>query len=185
MNNLLFTIIVSTRSCSLEMKRRYGNTMKTTWRSDSLICKAALTFLALIVHTKALVDIAPSAIFDKGRKCSRRLSSQQLHSTSTKSSNDKNISDNKAMAFLKKIGKVGSANGRDIRFAVGVDEGQAGKSLQNGMKVRRKVNLFYATVDNESLPMHAFKSSVDSGIIDDMTEQFPTTTSGTRWDGFT
>jgi hypothetical protein len=37
--------------------------------------------------------------------------------------------ENKAMSFLKKIGKVGGAANRDFRFAIGVDEGSAGKSI--------------------------------------------------------
>ena len=43
--------------------------------------------------------------------------------------------DNKAMAFLKKIGKVGGAANKDFRYAIGIDEGPAGKT-HGGNKVR-------------------------------------------------
>ena len=42
--------------------------------------------------------------------------------------------DNKAMAFLRKIGKVGGAANQDFTNAVGVDEGTAGK-LGSRLKV--------------------------------------------------
>ena len=51
-------------------------------------------------------------------------------STNTKSS------DNKAMAFLRKIGKVGGAANKDFVNALGVDEGPVGKNtVEAGMKV--------------------------------------------------
>jgi hypothetical protein len=37
------------------------------------------------------------------------------------------------MAFLKKIGKVGGAANKDFRYAIGIDEGPAGKT--HGSKV--------------------------------------------------
>ena len=40
--------------------------------------------------------------------------------------------DNKAMAFLRKIGKVGGAANKDFRFAIGIDEGTAGKTPASG-----------------------------------------------------
>ena len=80
--------------------------------------------------------------------------------------------DNKAMQFLKQIGKVGGAANRDFRYALGVDEGPAGKSAG-----RRGGNLQKAK--------EAFRSCVESGIVDDMSQDFPQTSSGTRWSGFT
>lgn len=41
--------------------------------------------------------------------------------------------DNKAMAFLRKIGKVGGQAHQDFKHVVGIDEGSAGK--QSGMSV--------------------------------------------------
>jgi hypothetical protein len=47
--------------------------------------------------------------------------------------------DNKAMTFLRKIGKVGGVANKDYRFAMGVDEGPSGKAAgHGGMKVRVK-----------------------------------------------
>ncbi len=49
--------------------------------------------------------------------------------------------DNKAMAFLKKIGKVGGAANKDFALSVGIDEG-GGKSSESG-SVRAKVVVSY------------------------------------------
>lgn len=46
--------------------------------------------------------------------------------------------DNRAMAFLKKIGKVGGTANKDFRFAIGIDEGPAGKTTQDPNKVCTK-----------------------------------------------
>lgn len=45
--------------------------------------------------------------------------------------------DNKAMQFLKKIGKVGESSNRDFRYAIRVDEGPAGKCSGSGLNVSR------------------------------------------------
>lgn len=78
------------------------------------------------------------------------------------------------MQFLKQIGKVGGTANRDFRYAIGVDEGPSGKSdgSTSGAAALRKARAAYATC-------------VESGVIDDMSETFPTTSSGTRWSGFT
>lgn len=79
--------------------------------------------------------------------------------------------DNKAMAFLRKIGKVGG--GVDFSNAMGVDEGPAGKSRTGGgMKAVRKAKSAYKSVEID-------------GMIDDLSEPFPMTCSGTEWAGFT
>lgn len=80
--------------------------------------------------------------------------------------------DNKAMQFLKQIGKVGGTANRDFRYAMGVDEGPSGKSAGRRGGGLHKVK-------------EAFRSCVESGIVDDMSEAFPETSSGTRWSGFT
>jgi Complex I intermediate-associated protein 30 (CIA30) len=76
--------------------------------------------------------------------------------------------DNKAMGFLRKIGKVGTIT--DFKHIMGVDEGPAGKS--GGAKPLVKSRASY-------------KSCVESSVIDDMTEIFPLTSAGTTWAGFT
>jgi len=79
--------------------------------------------------------------------------------------------DNKAMQFLKKMGKVGGAANRDFRYAIGVDEGTSGKSAGSGGGMQKT--------------KAAFGSCVQTGVVDDMSEDFPQTSSGTRWSGFT
>lgn len=88
-----------------------------------------------------------------------------------------NKKDNKAMAFLKKIGKVGGSK-VDFTNAIGVDEGSGGAkvSTKSG-KVDHDIALKKAR--------HAYRSCVDSGTIDDLTESFPITSSGTQWAGVT
>ena len=103
------------------------------------------------------------------------LSSSPSSSTNNKGASssggdEKPTGDNKAMQFLKKIGKVGGAANRDFRYAIGVDEGLAGKSAgDRGLKKTKA----------------AFRSCVETGVVDDMSEAFPQTSSGTRWSGFT
>ena len=81
--------------------------------------------------------------------------------------------DNKAMAFLRKIGKVGGVANVDFKNAVGVDEGPAGKTKATaGMKQVRKTKSAYTPV-------------TVNGVIDDLSEPFPVTSSGTQWAGFT
>lgn len=141
------------------------------------------TFLVLLLLNSVYAfKVSPVARFQpvqrESKRVKRRLdrsarwssnSSGENNSQDTKQENG----DNKAMQFLKKMGKVGGAANRDFRYAIGVDEGPAGKSSGGrsggGLKKAKA----------------AFKSCVDTGVIDDMSEVFPTTCSGTRWSGFT
>ena len=86
--------------------------------------------------------------------------------------------DNKAMAFLKKIGKVGGTK-VDYTNAVGVDEGSGGAKVcsSNASKVDHDTALKKAR--------HAYRSCTESGSIDDLSETFPITSSGTQWAGVT
>lgn len=90
-------------------------------------------------------------------------------------SNSKN--DNKAMAFLKKIGKVGGSK-VDFANAVGVDEGSGGAKISSDVDNLKKD---FAV----KRARHAYRSCVDSGTIDDLSESFPITSSGTQWRGVT
>jgi hypothetical protein len=117
----------------------HDNTMTTTKAiiSYSLVYCTFLIVIKSISQTQGLNCESPTSIvrYENSESNNHHWYGQRLFSASI-SNNDSNMSDNKAMAFLKKIGKVGSSDGqRDIRFAVGVDEGQAGKTMQNGMKV--------------------------------------------------
>ena len=95
------------------------------------------------------------------------LQASETDAVNGNGSNQKNV-DNKAMAFLRKIGKVGGDT--DFTNALGVDEGPSGKS--KGSKPLRKSS-------------HAYHSAEDEGLIDDLSEPFPTTSTGTRWTGYT
>ena len=120
----------------------------------------------------------------------KKFSGSQLFESSRKH----DVEDNKAMKFLKTIGKVGGTANRDFRFALGVDEGPSGKSAGSGnvrplcIDFLRQQELLIALavkLQGLSKSREAFKSCVDSGVVDDMSEGFPTTSSGSRWSGFT
>jgi len=81
--------------------------------------------------------------------------------------------DNKAMAFLRKMGKVGGAANKNFVNAVGADEGAVGKvapATGGGMAGLKKAKA-------------AYQECTTTGIIDDLTESFPLTSSGTQWRG--
>jgi hypothetical protein len=84
------------------------------------------------------------------------------------------VSDNKAMTFLRKMGKVGGEK-IDFTNAIGVDEGSGGK--KTGSKWGRSGAIRKAK--------SAYQSCVVSGMIDDLSEAFPITSSGTQWAGVT
>ena len=63
--------------------------------------------------------------------CFEATTRQSLH-TQLRMTEGSGDGDNKAMAFLRKIGKVGGANNQDFINAMGVDEGPAGKSMGSG-----------------------------------------------------
>lgn len=79
--------------------------------------------------------------------------------------------DNKAMAFLRKIGKAGGPR-QDFRHVIGVDEGSAGKEAGSSASSLRK-------------SVSAFRDCTETGVIDDLTETFPSTSCGTTWTGYT
>jgi hypothetical protein len=81
--------------------------------------------------------------------------------------------DNDAMAFLRNMGKVGGAANQDFTNAVGSDEGAgmaAAKNLASTASPVRKSKT-------------AYLDATESGIIDDMSDAFPMTSSGTEWRG--
>lgn len=73
------------------------------------------------------------------------------------------------MAFLRTKGALGK--NKDFSTAMGVDEGPVGKnrSQVRGMQKSKM----------------AYEWCTDSGIIDDISESFPLTSSGSEWSGFT
>ncbi|KAL7522588.1 hypothetical protein ACHAWX_007286 [Stephanocyclus meneghinianus] len=103
-------------------------------------------------------------------------------SQTTKSDNDNGSiqtdknGDNKAMAFLRKVGRVGGAASIDFANAMGLDESPSGGTKsgyhEDGFKNVRKSKA-------------AYRPCTASGIIDDMSEPFPFTSSGSQWVGIT
>jgi hypothetical protein len=97
------------------------------------------------------------------------LSSRTSHNNSTRGDFDavRRASPEKAMDFLKRIGK---GTGWSSYNGMGIDEGSEATS---GTRVTlKKVSDAYA-------------SCIDTGIIDDMSELFPTTSCGSGWGKFT
>jgi len=130
------------------------------WNRPESTFKMANLFLSLFVCFASTTAHAFTRQFQN-----LKVTKSVLHAA-TDSGNPK--SDNKAMSFLRKIGKVGTVT--DFKHIMGVDEGPAGKS--GGAKPLVKSRSSY-------------KSCVESGVIDDMSESFPLTSAGTTWTGFT
>jgi len=82
-------------------------------------------------------------------------------------------SDNNAMAFLRQKGRVGGSTAQDFINAMGVDEGPAGG--KNAASMHR----------NMRKGRGAYKECSETGIIDDLSETFPFTSSGNEWSGIT
>lgn len=106
---------------------------------------------------------------------------KKLDKSSTSSTNKKK-KDNKAMAFLKKIGKVGGAANKDFGSATGSDEG-AGMSPMSSSPSSSSVSSSSSSSSSVRKSKQSFVEATESGIIDDMTENFPMTSSGTEWRG--
>jgi hypothetical protein len=81
--------------------------------------------------------------------------------------------DNDAMAFLRNLKKVGGAANKDFTHAVGSDEGA-------GMVAAKNSALTASSVQKSK---NAYLEATESGIIDDMSDAFPMTSSGTEWRG--
>jgi len=89
---------------------------------------------------------------------------------------DMTSGDNNAMAFLRKMGKVGGASSEDLMNAIGVDEGPVGKTSRTlGGKSTTSVRKAKS----------AYQECTESGVIDDMQETFPFSSSGCQWTGYT
>jgi hypothetical protein len=67
---------------------------------------------------------------------------------------DMTSDDNKAMAFLRKMGKVGGASSEDLMNALGVDEGPVGKTTRT-LGGKSTVSYFYSENHINSFVMFA------------------------------
>ena len=114
---------------------------------------------------------------------------EKLEASASSSSSDEKkkqdeTKDNKAMAFLKSIGRVGGAANKDFVNAIGSDEGSSGRQPaakggtdgdgggggtggRGGMRKARS----------------AYSECTKSGTVDDLSEPFPATSSGREWRG--
>eukprot|EP00578_Thalassiosira_sp_NH16_P002470 CAMPEP_0181135342 /NCGR_PEP_ID=MMETSP1071-20121207/32569_1 /TAXON_ID=35127 /ORGANISM="Thalassiosira sp., Strain NH16" /LENGTH=328 /DNA_ID=CAMNT_0023221919 /DNA_START=163 /DNA_END=1149 /DNA_ORIENTATION=- len=96
---------------------------------------------------------------------------------SKKSSASSTKADNKSMAFLRKIGRVGGAANMDFANAMGLDESPSGGSKSSYHED--------GTFKNVRKSKAAYIPCTTSGIIDDMSDPFPFTSSGSQWQGIT
>jgi len=92
------------------------------------------------------------------------------------STSTKRRGDNKAMAFLRKVGRVGGAANMDFADAMGLDESPSG-----GTKESHHENGFRHVRKSKS----SYIPCTTSGVIDDMSDGFPFTSSGSQWQGIT
>lgn len=82
--------------------------------------------------------------------------------------------DNKSMEFLKRMGRVGGAANKNFVNAVGSDEGSTGR--------QPPAPVAWAASPGKS---RSFRECTVSGVVDDLSEPFPYTTSGSSWRGVT
>ena len=80
------------------------------------------------------------------------------------------------MAFLRKVGRVGGAANMDFANAMGIVASPSG-----GTKSSHHEDGFKHVKKSKA----AYTSCEVSGIIDDMTDPFPFTSSGSQWVGIT
>jgi hypothetical protein len=92
----------------------------------------AIVVLVILLGARKSDAFRPVSVTERRRV---HLSSSTTNGSSSSSQAGTGDGDNKAMQFLKKIGKVGGAANRDFRYALGVDEGPSGKSAGGGLHV--------------------------------------------------
>ena len=107
--------------------------------------------------------------------------SQRLASMSTAADDDRGTTitdggkqvsgDNKAMSFLRKMGRVGGAANMDFATALGLDESPSGGTKSDLTNVRKS--------------KASYTPCITSGVIDDLSDPFPFTSSGSQWQGIT
>jgi hypothetical protein len=118
----------------------------------------------------------PTAFVTACQLKSDSITDRKLIITKASSSNSK-ASPQKTMDFLKRIGKVGNAVA-DTECLIGVDEGNAGGCTSSTKPLEKQLS---------SSPSRRTDSLllIENGVIDDMTNKFPFTKTGSRWDVFT
>mmetsp|Transcript_2912 Transcript_2912/g.6291 ORF Transcript_2912/g.6291 Transcript_2912/m.6291 type:complete len:293 (+) Transcript_2912:188-1066(+) len=127
----------------------------------------------LLLSSSADVGAAFQLPLSATRQHHRHISNQYHLPTTLQASSD---GDNKAMDFLRKKGRIGGAANMDFANAMGLDESPSGGTKssyhEDGFKNVRKSKSSY-------IPCTI------SGVIDDMSDPFPFTSSGSQWQGIT
>eukprot|EP00574_Skeletonema_japonicum_P003586 CAMPEP_0201714278 /NCGR_PEP_ID=MMETSP0593-20130828/832_1 /ASSEMBLY_ACC=CAM_ASM_000672 /TAXON_ID=267983 /ORGANISM="Skeletonema japonicum, Strain CCMP2506" /LENGTH=275 /DNA_ID=CAMNT_0048203545 /DNA_START=73 /DNA_END=897 /DNA_ORIENTATION=+ len=127
--------------------------------------KTALLSILLLEYSAAF---QPAAAPRSYATLPRRMSTTNDNDgTSTKKK-----SENKAMAFLRSKGRIGGAANMDFANAMGLDESPSGGSQKD-------------TTGGTKKSKAAYVSCTASGVIDDMSDPFPFTSSGSQWLGIT
>jgi hypothetical protein len=156
----------------------------TSTYSSRMITVILLCFMQSILifsnnhHFNVAAFVIPTAMTSASSRIvssstEARATDDKVDSSTTTNKNG----DNKAMSFLKKIGKVGTKV--DFTHALGVDEGSGGEKVSSSLDGKCEHDIAIRKAN------HAYKSCVESGMIDDLSEAFPITSSGTRWAGVT
>lgn len=130
-----------------------------------LFLAISLEFNDAFVQHPRLYPVRPSV--------TQRSASDDLNDQRNNDGPTKKKIDNKAMAFLRSKGRVGGASAQDFINAMGVDEGPAGG--KNAAEMHRRLKKAQG----------AYQECTSSGVIDDLSETFPFTSSGNSWSGVT
>jgi len=117
-----------------------------------------------LILTKSVIGFQPTSYSKVGSKHSALFNSQNENLSDEKEKKRKDV-----MSFLRKVGAVGA--NQDFSTAMGSDEGPVGKTKNAKRSLEKSKS--------------AFQSCTLSGVIDDMSEAFPMTSSGSTWTGFT
>ena len=126
----------------------------------SLLCILLLEYSAAFQHAASHLS--------RARKQSLLLQKASADDEGSK----KKRGDNKAMAFLRSKGRIGGAANMDFASTMGLDESPSGGTQSKSTGGTKKAK-------------EAYVSCATSGVIDDMSEPFPFTSSGSQWQGIT
>eukprot|EP00580_Thalassiosira_gravida_P015567 CAMPEP_0201661518 /NCGR_PEP_ID=MMETSP0494-20130426/3867_1 /ASSEMBLY_ACC=CAM_ASM_000839 /TAXON_ID=420259 /ORGANISM="Thalassiosira gravida, Strain GMp14c1" /LENGTH=370 /DNA_ID=CAMNT_0048139655 /DNA_START=44 /DNA_END=1156 /DNA_ORIENTATION=+ len=131
-------------------------------------------------------DKDPSSIANDTLKSLTKKLEQSSVASKKKSTPKK---DNNSMAFLKKIGRVGGAANKNFVNAVGSDEGSTGRQPP-AQRDSAGVGGVGGGGGADGSPDIAkskasYRECTATGIIDDLSNSFPMTSSGNEWRGIT
>ena len=140
------------------------------------------TRMRLLLLLVALIGISPCRSFLPCGRVTQKIffigdtSDTRLEAEPGADGSTTKKGDNKAMSFLRKVGRVGGAANMDFADAMGLDESPSG-----GTKSSHHENGFQHVRKSKS----AYIPCTTSGVIDDMSDGFPFTSSGSTWQGIT